>query len=706
MLILTLLSLIRAAIALPTSQYTVAGDSAPVIGSTRSTSGIVWSCITTIFACTWVAIHPNVPSIHALQHELFWRRVKILIVALIAPEFIIIWAANQLRSARDALKTLREFDACRHWTMTHGLFLVMGGFMLIDASGTHTEVLQEENLANLLRNGNIALHHISECEIMDRSKGDALAKSLVLIQTTWFIAQVISRAVLHLPITELELTTVAFALLNFLTYALWWKKPLDVRHPILLLPPGVSFSGVFQPARYTPFTISRVAPTESFPHFYKSTHGAEDSDFEEIKFTSIFGSGQSSLSSPNVDQGEGLAVSTPTHRNLPSDAACISIGTGTAGIRAEPTTQKARLDSDAVESISADSPSILPTEVSQWRPQTNTDLPNVPMSIQHHSSTRRTKDPIRFAAHHARLHQFLESISVSASTEKDVVNPPIERKYLSSASAADAARFFESIGSPSPSPPTFQKDLKKSLSLKFQSLRNALWQAKQSLRNIISDPKLYLSLGIQSLRNASGQAKQSLRNIIRFPYLCLLLGIQSLRSVWNYFLRCLGGFKLWAHLLLSGFIAPEFAPGIYKYQKHTNHVPLFYTGPVPAKKQKKFLFSEYFYIFGSATLEMLIGTLFGSIHCAAWAFHFPSKLERDLWQIMSLCITAVPLAMILTMMLVWSHRFRFLTSIRYLLFVVYILARLMTFIMAFVLLRDLPEGAFQEIQWTTYIPHV
>ncbi|KIK54787.1 hypothetical protein GYMLUDRAFT_120431, partial [Collybiopsis luxurians FD-317 M1] len=93
----------------------------------RSTSGIVWSCVTTIFACTWVAVHPNVPSIRASQRELFWRRVKKLIVALIAPEFIIIWAANQLRSASYAVKTLR-----RHWTMTHGLFLVMGGFMLTD----------------------------------------------------------------------------------------------------------------------------------------------------------------------------------------------------------------------------------------------------------------------------------------------------------------------------------------------------------------------------------------------------------------------------------------------------------------------------------------------------------------------------------------------------------------------------------------------
>ncbi|KAF5376331.1 hypothetical protein D9757_008629 [Collybiopsis confluens] len=238
MFILLLLSLLQLelASALPTPQSTNGSSPTQVDSNspTRSTSDIFWSCITTIFACTWVAVHPNVPPSNASNRQLFWRRVKILAVALITPEFIIIWAVVQLRSTLYGLKMLRTFDACKHWTVAHGMFLVMGGFVLADESGTRLEVLQADKLNKLLSDHLITLPHIPESEIMDRSKGDALAKALVLIQTTWFIAQVISRAVLHLPITELELTTVAFALLNFLTYALWWKKPLDVRHPIVI----------------------------------------------------------------------------------------------------------------------------------------------------------------------------------------------------------------------------------------------------------------------------------------------------------------------------------------------------------------------------------------------------------------------------------------------------------------------------------------
>jgi hypothetical protein len=48
-------------------------------------------------------------------------------------------------------------------------------------------------------------------------------------QTLWFILQVIVRGVVHLPITELELVTVAYSLLNLFTYVLWPGKPLHVQ---------------------------------------------------------------------------------------------------------------------------------------------------------------------------------------------------------------------------------------------------------------------------------------------------------------------------------------------------------------------------------------------------------------------------------------------------------------------------------------------
>ncbi|KAG6914239.1 hypothetical protein DXG01_001498 [Tephrocybe rancida] len=70
--------------------------------------------------------------------------------------------------------------------------------------------------------------HLTEKEIDDRSKGDAVAKGLTVLQTTYFLVQCITRMATRLPITELEFITFAYTILNIYVYAMWWKKPQNV----------------------------------------------------------------------------------------------------------------------------------------------------------------------------------------------------------------------------------------------------------------------------------------------------------------------------------------------------------------------------------------------------------------------------------------------------------------------------------------------
>ncbi|KZT19425.1 hypothetical protein NEOLEDRAFT_1245852 [Neolentinus lepideus HHB14362 ss-1] len=72
---------------------------------------------------------------------------------------------------------------------------------------------------------------ITEDEIKDKSKCDWLSKGLAILQTSWFIVQCIARAIQKLPLTELELATCAFAVLNAVVYAFWWNKPQSVDCP-------------------------------------------------------------------------------------------------------------------------------------------------------------------------------------------------------------------------------------------------------------------------------------------------------------------------------------------------------------------------------------------------------------------------------------------------------------------------------------------
>ena len=72
----------------------------------------------------------------------------------------------------------------------------------------------------------------TEVEIKDKGKSDWLAKSLVLLQTSWFVMQCIARAIEHLPVTHLEIVTLAYAAMNFVIYIFWWNKPLNVNRPV------------------------------------------------------------------------------------------------------------------------------------------------------------------------------------------------------------------------------------------------------------------------------------------------------------------------------------------------------------------------------------------------------------------------------------------------------------------------------------------
>lgn len=100
--------------------------------------------------------------------------------------------------------------------------------------GVRNVVLIFDDFRSLLAEGKIDFPDISEEDIKDRSKSDGLSKGVALLQITWFVVQLITRARQHLVITEIELTTAALAGLNSIMYLFWWSKPLDARSPIVL----------------------------------------------------------------------------------------------------------------------------------------------------------------------------------------------------------------------------------------------------------------------------------------------------------------------------------------------------------------------------------------------------------------------------------------------------------------------------------------
>jgi len=136
--------------------------------NTQSIYNILWSCLSRIFACTWIAVHPNIPAPGDSQWAVLRRRVAIMGYILLAPEFVILWAARQHFGAR----YLTEKHEKNHtgWTRAHSFFLIMGGFTLYEG-GRLVRVLEAKDLEELSEAGKIKWPTITKEEIADRSMG-------------------------------------------------------------------------------------------------------------------------------------------------------------------------------------------------------------------------------------------------------------------------------------------------------------------------------------------------------------------------------------------------------------------------------------------------------------------------------------------------------------------------------------------------------
>ena len=129
----------------------------------------------------------------------------------------------------------------------HGFYIAMGGYTLDISTDPQPRVWPEQadrlslspkSVLACLGSSDDELRSLvpflSEGEIWDKSKANSLAKTIVCIQALWFCAQVIGRLIERLPISLLELNTVAHALCALLVYLLWWDKPLDIQEPTVI----------------------------------------------------------------------------------------------------------------------------------------------------------------------------------------------------------------------------------------------------------------------------------------------------------------------------------------------------------------------------------------------------------------------------------------------------------------------------------------
>jgi hypothetical protein len=208
----------------------------------RGTLEIIWPCLLTVFLCCWNAIHLDIPHPRSTWQQCWTDRTACLLLGVLAPEIFInsaFW--ERCRAKAEFEHTVRVLGK-ENWSMTHGFYAGMGGFAVHlgseaiagDPDCTHAYVL-EKSICHLFCTGQLRPDTwINKKDIDDKGKADSLVKALTVLQISWLLVQCCARLVQRLPLTTLEVGTLAYIPCAILTYYLWWDKPYEINTPTQL----------------------------------------------------------------------------------------------------------------------------------------------------------------------------------------------------------------------------------------------------------------------------------------------------------------------------------------------------------------------------------------------------------------------------------------------------------------------------------------
>ncbi|KAL5337263.1 hypothetical protein BJX70DRAFT_251167 [Aspergillus crustosus] len=235
--------------------------------NSRSSWDIVWTCLTTIFACTWTVLHLPVAARNVPEGRITAAKLWIWTIAFLAPELLALEAAeefwrvwslktrcNQAQAAVDAstgepeswlyhrTKSLLQaqgvddldlYPVHARWTFSQCFCVEMGG-LTFETSDGWIFYVRRDQLIQFIEAGLIKCTDFTDREIKDRAKSDAFAKAFTVCQSTWVTANIIARAAYDLPITPFEFSTISYVVCAIMVYACWWSKPQDMAVPITI----------------------------------------------------------------------------------------------------------------------------------------------------------------------------------------------------------------------------------------------------------------------------------------------------------------------------------------------------------------------------------------------------------------------------------------------------------------------------------------
>lgn len=95
----------------------------------RGTFKILWTCLMTLFLCTWTVHHLNIPNPKDSTLKKLLRKVGWMIFTVIAPGYTTVNALYQYVQARRSVAAVKAQFGYEWWTMMHTYYALMADWL-------------------------------------------------------------------------------------------------------------------------------------------------------------------------------------------------------------------------------------------------------------------------------------------------------------------------------------------------------------------------------------------------------------------------------------------------------------------------------------------------------------------------------------------------------------------------------------------------
>ncbi|KZP09270.1 hypothetical protein FIBSPDRAFT_964105 [Athelia psychrophila] len=226
------------------------------IDTCRTLRQIIQPAVSALIASTYLSVHQNINRRGLPWYSEAVNTVIIIIVALLVPEWIFMWA---LRSYIIARRTQRELEQARSeaksewgnpgfvgnlplawqrgygigvvdrnekYTIAHAFFVNMGGLLMYDLDGNSYGPLDMGTTIRLIRGGHLLLPRLERLQGV--SKTTTFGQSFAAAQLFSFLLDCSVRICQGLPLADFEIMAYAHAWIAVASFGFWWVKPQNV----------------------------------------------------------------------------------------------------------------------------------------------------------------------------------------------------------------------------------------------------------------------------------------------------------------------------------------------------------------------------------------------------------------------------------------------------------------------------------------------